>query len=202
MSPMKRLLVALTALALVAAACGGDDDAESTDEPVPMEERDADDIAEDAPAEGDDIEGLMLYPDQSAGHEGGDLDYPQNPPVGGDHSPLWQKCGAYTVEVPEERVVHSMEHGAVWLAYEPGLDVSSLELTVTADEHLLMSPVQGLAAPIVLAAWGAQLEVDGPDDPRIDAFIARFVRQGPEGAPCVGGGVGQPPDDPGPALDL
>ena len=105
------------------------------------------------------------------------------------------------VEVLVERVVYSFEYGAVWIVYLLGTDVSGLEPLVAADEHLLMSPVDGLDVPLMISAWGAQVAVDGPDDPRIAAFIDTYIRNGPEAAPCVGGGVGEPPTDIGPGLD-
>lgn len=196
--PGRRILAAVALVAVVAAGCGDDDDAGG---PVPMEESDRTPApaAEPLPAG---IDGLQTFGDLTAGHERGDLEYPTNPPVGGDHSPFWQACGVYTVEIYEERAVHSLEHGAVWIAHEPGLDVAALESLVAADAHLLMSPVDGLPAPIVVSAWGAQVAVDGVDDPRIEAFVAQYVRQGPENAPCVGGGVGVPPTDIGPDLDV
>jgi hypothetical protein len=198
---MRRLVAVLVTTALVLAACGGDDDDDAAADPTPMEESDRTPApaADPGPAG---IEGLQTFGDLSAGHERGDLDYPTNPPVGGDHSPFWQACGVYAVEIYEERAVHALEHGAVWIAHTPGLDVSALEPLVSTDQHLLMSPVEGLDAPIVLSAWGAQVAVDGVDDPRIEAFVAEFVRQGPENAPCVGGGVGVPPADIGPDLDV
>ena len=120
-------------------------------------------------------------------------------PVAGTHSPLWQFCAYYTVEVPAERALHAMEHGAVWITYE-NADLSAWEAVANAETHLLIAPTAGLGDRIAVSAWGAQLDAESPDDPRISAFIERFIRQGPENAPCTGGGVGQPPADLGPPL--
>ena len=189
----RRLFAALAVVILVASGCGGDDDdAAGTD----TSGADAGEVRSVS------IEGLVVTGELSAGHQEGELDYESLTPVGGDHNPLWQKCGHYTVEIPAERAVHSLEHGAVWIAHQPGTDVSGLEPVVAGDQWLLMSPVAGLETAIVVSAWGAQVAVDGPDDPRIGAFIDRFLRQGPEDAPCVRGGVGEPPSDPGPGLDV
>lgn len=197
----RRAFAAFAIAVLVAAGCGGDDDdAQGQVDPTPMEQRSDEDVAADEVASGD-IEGLVITDDLDAGHSRGELPYSSLTPVGGNHNPFWQKCGHYTVEVPAERAVHSLEHGAVWIAYSPGTDVSGLEPLVAADEHLLMSPVDGLDVPLMISAWGAQVAVDGPDDPRIAAFIDTYIRNGPEAAPCVGGGVGEPPTDIGPGLD-
>ena len=45
------------------------------------------------------------------------VQYPQNPPVGGDHSAQYLTCGVYTSPVPNENGVHDLEHGAVWITY-------------------------------------------------------------------------------------
>ena len=198
----RRAFATLLVAALVAAGCGGDDDddAQQQVEATPMEQRADDDVATDEVASAD-IDGLVITEGLDAGHARGELPYSSLTPVGGDHNPFWQKCGHYTVEIPAERAVHSLEHGAVWIAYQPGTDVSGLEPLVAVDEHLLMSPVDGLEVPLMISAWGVQVAVDGPDDPRIAAFIDTYIRNGPEAAPCVGGGVGEPPTDIGPGLD-
>jgi hypothetical protein len=117
------------------------------------------------------------------------------PPVGGQHSPVWQNCNGevYPAPVANENAVHSLEHGAVWITYRPDLpadQVSALADRVSGTEKLFMSPYPDLDAPVSLQAWGYQLKVDDAGDDRIDAFIrALRVNASPEGptAPCDGG---------------
>ena len=135
---------------------------------------------------------------ESASHVTADVDYPQSPPVGGDHDPAWQTCGAYDEPVRDENAVHSMEHGAVWIAYSPDLDNAAIEsLNARADgqTHVLVAPYDGdLTSLISLQAWGRQLGVDSVDDAQIATFIQDF-QEGPDtpelGAPCSGG-IGTP----------
>ena len=119
------------------------------------------------------------------------------PPVGGVHSPRWQTCGIYDQPVEAKNAVHSMEHGAVWIAYHPDLpaeDVESLREQARDQSYLLLSPYPDLASDVVLSAWGVQLEVDSASDERIAQFISQY-RLGPQtpefGAACDGG-VGRP----------
>jgi len=119
------------------------------------------------------------------------------PPMGGDHDPVVQNCGVYTAPVATSNAVHSLEHGAVWITYQPGLDasrVSALAKLAEGNPYVLLSPFTDLRAPIVLTAWGVQLEVDDASDPRVEEFLVKYV-QGPQtpepGAPCSGG-VGTP----------
>ena len=136
------------------------------------------------------------YPtlNQPANHKGGVLTYPVSPPVGGDHNPIWQNCmgNVYTQPVPKENAVHSLEHGAVWVTYKPGLDaaqVDKLKSKVEGKDYMLMSPYTGLDANISLQAWGFQLKLDNANDPRIDQFISatRLNASKEPGAACSGG---------------
>lgn len=127
-------------------------------------------------------------------HAPGRQRYRISPPVGGRHHPYWQKCNGviYDKPIPSEHAVHSMEHGAVWVTYRPGLPAREVELLasrVRGKDFLFMSPYPGLASPISLQAWGWQLRVDSARDQRIDDFIRELrVNAAPEpGAVCSGG---------------
>ncbi len=141
--------------------------------------------------------GTQSYEVTSAQHVAGPVQYPQNPPVGGDHAAQWQNCGFYSSPVPNETAVHSMEHGAVWITYRQELtpdQVNRIRQITSAQSYILASPYPDLPAPVVVSAWGRQLRLDSAEDPRLEQFIAAF-KQGPttpeRGAPC-GGGVGTP----------
>jgi hypothetical protein len=64
---------------------------------------------------------VRSYSNLSRDHTKEPVDYPQSPPVGGPHNPIWQNCGFYSKPVRNENAVHSMEHGAVWITYSPDL---------------------------------------------------------------------------------
>ena len=109
-------------------------------------------------------------------HVAGPQTYKISPPVGGAHNVRWQNCQGmvYDAPVPKEHAVHSMEHGAVWVTYRPGLpadQVQKLADKVKGKDFMLMSPYEGLDKPISLQAWGYQLKLDSVDDSRIDEFI-------------------------------
>lgn len=118
--------------------------------------------------------------------------YEQQPPVGGDHNEAWWTCGTYEEQVPDHHAVHSLEHGAVWVTYQPGIDEAQIEeLRDVADQDfVLLSPYEGQEFPVMATAWGHQLGVDEADDERIEEFIRQY-RQGPQtpelGATCDGG---------------
>lgn len=138
------------------------------------------------------IDGVREFADLSATHTTEDVAYEQTPPVGGDHHPTWQNCGFYDAPVVEEHAVHSLEHGAVWLTYDP--DLSAAEVGTLRDladryTYLLVSPLDGVEG-VVASAWGLQVQLDGADDERLEPFLVAYL-QGPQtpepGAPCSGG---------------
>lgn len=140
--------------------------------------------------------GVKTFAVPSRNHVGGTVNYPQTPPVGGDHSARFQNCGVYTSPIQPEMGVHSMEHGAVWITYRPDLDpgdVQKLQQVAHAKRYVLLSPWKDSAsmpAPIVLSAWGVQQQLGSYDQAAIDRFVATYA-QGPQtpepGAPCSGG---------------
>lgn len=135
---------------------------------------------------------VQTFPNLEATHVQGAVDYPMSPPAGGPHNPAWLNCGVYDQPVPNENAVHALEHGAVWITYSPDLPKADLDRlkALTPDSYAVLSPYEGLDTPIAISAWGAQLKLDDPDDPQLQAFIDRYWRasDAPEpGAPCTGG---------------
>jgi hypothetical protein len=129
----------------------------------------------------------------SRAHTTSPVSYPQNPPVGGPHNPVWQNCGFYDQPVRNENAVHSMEHGAVWITYQPNLardQVDRLAGLARGQTYVLVSPYPGLPAPVVASAWGVQEWFHGATGQRLNDFVAKY-RQGPQtpepGAACTGG---------------
>lgn len=139
------------------------------------------------------IEGVVSIEAQAQDHLAAPVAYEQLPPTGGVHSPAWQNCGIYNEPIFDELAVHSLEHGAVWLAYQPGLpedQVEQLRKLARGRPYILLAPHERITAPVVASAWGIQLAVDSADDVRLAQFVAKY-QQGPQtpelGAACVGG---------------
>lgn len=137
------------------------------------------------------IRGLLTF-SNTAEHVQGPVTYDQTPPVGGPHNPTWLNCGVYTKPVPNENAVHDLEHGAVWVTYDPSLpatDVAKLR-DLMPSTYTVLSPYPGLPAKIVLSGWNAQVTVSSVTDARIAQFFEKYWKSAtaPEpGAPCTGG---------------
>jgi hypothetical protein len=144
------------------------------------------------------IDGVESFTGLSRNHTSDDVDYPQSPPVGGDHDGAWQNCGVYDTPVRDENAVHSLEHGAVWLAYRPDLPADEVEVLrglARNQTHILVSPYPDLTAPVVATAWGKQLRLESATDARLAAFVTKY-QEGPDtpelGVTCGGSPVGEP----------
>ncbi len=128
-------------------------------------------------------------------HVMGDINYPVTPPVGGNHHPMWQSCmgDVYDERIPDEHAVHSLEHGAVWITYDPERvtadDIRLLAERVEGIDFMMLSPYPGQESPISLQAWGYQLRVATATDERIDRFIQdyRITASIEAGAACSAG---------------
>lgn len=123
-------------------------------------------------------------------HVTGPVTYAVTPPVGGPHNGIWMNAGVYTAPVPTERAVHNLEHGAVWITYNPDLsakEIDELRAFVTkqsmisesggqANRYMDLSPWtdNSLPSPIVLSSWGYQLQVTSATDPRMQKFVDTF----------------------------
>jgi hypothetical protein len=140
------------------------------------------------------LTGVKTY-DETRNHVTTKVNYPQNPPAGGDHNPTWLNCGIYDSPVPNENAVHDLEHGAVWITYRPDLsskDVSKLKSIVRKKTKgfITLTPYPNLPAPVVASAWGKQVVLTGASDKRLGLFIDKYQLgpQAPElGSSCTGG---------------
>ncbi len=145
------------------------------------------------------IEGVVTQNFPSGQHKDGPIEYDQHPPMGGLHNPSWMNCGIYDSQIEVEKAVHSLEHGAVWIAYQPDLAAEQVEVLrtlVKGRRYTLLAPYMyvPLNAPIVAVSWGARLELQDANDPRLAQFLQKYVNgpQTPEPGAACSGGVGRP----------
>ena len=67
-------------------------------------------------------------------------------PTSGTHAASSPQCGIYSQQMPAEFAVHSLEHGAVVIWYQPSLateEISGLEAIVNRfDDRVILSPTR------------------------------------------------------------
>lgn len=187
---MRRFVAALFVGTLVLAACSDENQSDGDTATMPT---DAPGNTDGSASPDGEPAGTQTFTDLEQTHVDTPVDYPQTPPVGGPHNPVWQTCAFYDSAIMTERGVHSMEHGAVWITYSPDLDATSidtLKALQASGEEVLVSPFEGLPTPVVASAWGKQLQVQSADDPALAQFV-RYFDDGPQtpekNTPCAQG---------------
>lgn len=202
---MRRHVAVLAAIVILASACGGDD---GDPGPEVMDEGGVGGSAELC------VDATVAAPEVLAVGEVVELDddgadhvvcpsYDHAPPASGPHFPAWQNCGFYTEPIQDQTAVHSLEHGAVWIAYQPDLDpgvLDEIRARMGVERHVLAAPYPGLQNPIVLTAWTRQLAVEDWADPAVEQFLLDYTGArspvAPEAGASCEGAVGSAPDDP------
>jgi hypothetical protein len=124
--------------------------------------------------------------------------YNSDPPTSGPHWNGPANKGVYDKELPDEQLIHNLEHGYIWISYRPGdanlqassganikgateEEVNKLKAIVEKDNwKVVMVPRSRDQAKIVLAAWGRVLKLSDFDEKRIKDFISTYRNRGPE----------------------
>ena len=108
--------------------------------------------------------------------------YNSNPPTSGPHAgpAPW---GFSPTEIPEENVVHNLEHGGIWISYK-NLDSESVALLEDIarrnSKSVIVSPREDNDANVAVASWGRLMKLDAVDEVRIKEFIQKNKNRSPE----------------------
>ena len=128
--------------------------------------------------------GLHVNPNQRVA-------YDKTPAFGGPHDQVWATCmgNVYPKGIRTENAVHALEHGAVWITYNPDKlapeQVKTLSEQVEGKPYTFMSPFPGMDAPFSLQSWGHQLKLTDVNDHRVGNFISA-LRQNSNTYPEIG----------------
>lgn len=133
------------------------------------------------------------YADQGRDHiNRGDshAPYNSNPPTSGPHFGDWARWGIHEQELPDEQLVHNLEHGGVVIQYNcpsgcPEVVGQLKDLVGSYRSKVLLAPRvnAGVANRITLTAWGWLDGFDDFDAVRIRAFVSAHKDRGPELVP-------------------
>lgn len=137
------------------------------------------------------------------------VQYESVPPVAGRHNPAPAPCGVYGEPVPNQNVsnetmVHTLEHGAVGILYDPELDGQQIEeiesIVSDFESHVFSAPYLEMETQISVVAWEHLMRLDELDRPAVMTFIDEFRESGtaPERVDCPNS-VNQPFEQPSPS---
>jgi len=129
--------------------------------------------------------------------EGTEVSYQSNPPTSGSHWPDPLLDGLYDTEKPDEALVHSLEHGRIWVSYKPDIGeeaIQALKNVLEGQSRVILTPRAANDTHIALAAWTRldtfNLSEGGTfDAQRILDFVIRYRDKGPEYVPQMTGKI-------------
>lgn len=104
-------------------------------------------------------------------------DYNSNPPTSGDHNGEWvSPLGVYE-QMPDDKLIHNLEHGHVWLSYHDEGDSEALALLTAIQEKYPDRTIVTYRPEndnrVAASAWGRLLVLDELDREQLEAFIIR-----------------------------
>ncbi len=132
---------------------------------------------------------VQEMPDEGRDHvaQGTEVDYDSDPPTSGPHYPSVAPPDLYREVVPDEMLVHNLEHGHVIVYYHPSLsDESARKISELTSEYdgqwdaVLAVPRPEMEYELTLTAWNVKMELEEFDEELIDAFVDAFRGKGPE----------------------
>jgi hypothetical protein len=143
---------------------------------------------------------IERFEPESAQHvdDGTDVQYETNPPTSGNHYDATAEPGFYDVasgaQLPEERLVHNLEHGQIVFWYDPNneevqdeLDRLIVNQPTKYSLTLVAVPRSDIQAPtgFTMTAWGAMQACEEVSEDVINEFRAEFQGRGPERFPEI-----------------
>ncbi|WP_100446641.1 DUF3105 domain-containing protein [Glycomyces xiaoerkulensis] len=109
-------------------------------------------------------------------------EYEITPPAGGNHLSNWQNCEGVVYDAPiaDGNAVHSLEHGAAWLTYDPDLvdqaAIDHLAEKIEGRNFSFMSPYPGQGTEVSVQSWGTRWQTDDPYHDGIDKYLTFAIQ--------------------------
>lgn len=107
------------------------------------------------------------------------------PPAEGPHYVLPQRVGEYDAVLDDGNVIHSLEHGIVWISYQPDMvteeQIAGLRSVYRAySGDVILSPRPENDAAVYIVSWGRRMAVDPDDTDTLRKFVETNRNRSPE----------------------
>jgi hypothetical protein len=109
--------------------------------------------------------------------------YNTNPPTSGSHWASPAGWGFNDKELPDEQLVHNIEHGGIWITYKD-LDEESInrlkDIAKSNSNSVVITKREENNNPLVVASWGRMMRLTEVDEALIQKYIDTYINQSPE----------------------
>ncbi len=129
----------------------------------------------------------QVLPNEARNHvpDGTQVTYDSNPPAGGPHYAETAHVGIYGRAPSDGYLVHSLEHGAVIIWYQPGLSEAEIKQLKNIYDSVpvnkkIMVPRESLNVPVALSSWGRVLKLSSINESEIKEFMETNYDRAPE----------------------
>lgn len=112
------------------------------------------------------------------------------PPLGGDHCPMWLPCRAYTEAQPRCQYLHNLEHGHAVLAWNCPQGCPDLVARLTQEfndrqadpslRRILVTPDPQLSKRMAVMVWGWAWAGDDFDEAAVREVLSHQDLEAPE----------------------
>lgn len=109
--------------------------------------------------------------------------YNSNPPTSGWHYGQPANWGVYQEELPDEQLIHNLEHGGIWISYKDVDQETKSNLEAISKKYpgsVIVTPRSANDAKIVLASWGRLEKLESFEETKIMDFIKANRNKSPE----------------------
>lgn len=112
------------------------------------------------------------------------------PPTSGPHAnPL--SGGVYDTEVRDDQVIHNMEHGGIYVSYQPSLPKAQIEKLSNLlyepfsnqefkPTKIILAPRAANKFPIELSSWRRSEELQSYNQATIEEYVKKNLGKSPE----------------------
>ncbi|MFB6222062.1 MAG: DUF3105 domain-containing protein [Haloarcula sp.] len=162
-------------------------------QPLPAVEADGVEASSlDDSGDSDRLADVEKFPDRGNNHveRGTAIDYQRVPPLSGAHYSSTVSPGFYEATPLLGDLVHTLEHGAVIIYYDPDAispearrslrEFSSVHTGTWQSVVAVPNPNDDPRATYIVTAWRHELTMDSYDAETVHAFLSEYLGRGPE----------------------